>query len=518
MRTAVLGFCAVLLVAAVAAAPSAAAPPAEPASWPMPLVRFEPQPGATIVVDGIGEMRGTVEVRRVGDGLAVINELPLEEYLLGLAEVPSTWPAAALEAQAIAARTFAVRSALTPSLAPHRVAGADICATQACQVYDGIERERRDAGGAWADAVRATANRVLLDRGVPILAKYASSNGGASEYGGHPYLPAVLDPDDAATSPYVSWQSVIPLAEVERALPGTGRLVEVNRAGDVVVLRREQPDGIVLDEGIAPLELRRALNRTVATPPGVPVPVPSHRFVARTEGDTVVLDGSGYGHLVGMSQYGALGKALRGMASDDILAAYYAGLRSTAVDPATLPAVLRVAVELDATEVVVRPSGGRFRVRAADGAAVAELTGGEWQVTPDGDVLRVAGHTRAIGLQAARIAANVVRLSLSAPARVEVDDPHRRAVGVLDVGEHEVLVGHTGPVAVVADAGGGRVERAEVGSAVVVRAARVAAPASGEAGPRGAAPTGRAGPAVVAAAAAAAVASAAERTRRDFRR
>lgn len=463
VRLAILGLLSVLGAVALAVQPTTGAGAADHGwQWQTPVVRFEPEPGTTVTVDGVGELRGTLELRRYGGGVAVINELPLDEYLLGLAEVPSTWPAAALEAQVIAARTFAIRTLLTPSSAPHRAAGADICATESCQVYDGVDRERRDVGGAWAAAVRATSNRVLLYEGAPILAKYASSNGGQSDDGGYPYLPAAPDPDDAAVSPHATWQSVVPLAEIERVLPGGGRLVEVNRAGDVVVLRREQPDGSLLDEGLAPLAFRRALNRGVPTPPSVPVPVPSHRFVARTQDGVVVLDGSGYGHLVGMSQYGALGKAQRGMSADDILASYYAGLRPTSVDPAALPPLIRVAVALDVPEVAVRPNGGRFRVRAADGAPIAELADGDWRATPDSDALQVAGAAAPTALQAKRIRPDIVRVSLGVPARVEVLDPGARSLGVLDAGTHDLAVSDVDRVAVVADAGGGRVDRVEL--------------------------------------------------------
>ena len=506
-----------MVVLVGAAAPGPATAIGTTSSWPTAVVRFEPQPGATVAVEGIGELRGTVELRRVPEGIAVINELPLDEYLLGLAEVPSTWPAAALEAQAIAARTFAVRSALVPSSAPHRLAGADICATEACQVYQGVERERRDVAGAWAAAVRSTSNRLLLHDGAPILAKYASSNGGHAEDGGYPYLPAAPDPDDAGVSPYTTWQSVIPLAEIEQALPGAGRLLEVNGAGDVVVLRREQPDATIVDEGLAPLDFRRALNRVVPTPAGVPVPVPSHRFAAHTQGDVVVLDGSGYGHLVGMSQYGALGKALRGMGADDILAAYYAGIRSTPVDPAALPPLIRVAMRLDATDVKVQPVGGRFRVRAADGAAIAELTGGEWSVTPEPEALLVAGNAPPTALRAERVRASVVRVWLGAAARVEVVDRTARSVGVLDAGPHDLLVADVDRVVVVADAGGGRVERAEVGPVARAHVATAGAAAAIATQPPQTPPMRvprRAVPALVAAGAAALAGVGATRARR----
>ena len=431
-------------------------------AWTTPHVRFEPSPGATLVVDEVGEFRGSVEIRRAGGGVAVINELPLDEYLLGLAEVPSNWPDAALEAQVIAARTFAVRSALVTSTAPHRVAGADICATQACQVYDGMDRERRDVGGRWTAAVRRTSNRFLLHDGFPILAKYSSSNGGFSEPGGFPYLPAVVDPDDAATSPWASWRSVLSLEDVAVAAPGEGRLVEVNRAADVVVLRREHDDGSVLDQGLSPTDFRRALNTRAPTPAGVPVPVPSTRFVAHTEGDVVVLQGGGYGHLVGMSQYGALGKALRGMGTDDILAAYYGGFRSVVVDPAQLPSTIRVAVALDHASVTVRSTSGRFRVRAADGAPIAELVGGAWTATPDGDGLEVTGPARAARLRADRLSASVLRIAFDEVSRVMVEDGSRRDLGVLEPGVHDLAIADVPALAVVADPGGGRLERVEV--------------------------------------------------------
>lgn len=473
-------------------APAAAA--GDDRSWTTTAVRFEPQPGTTLVVDGLGELRGSVEVRRTPGGLAVINDLPVEEYLLGLAEVPSTWPAAALEAQVIAARTYAVRSMLVESSAPHRQAGADICATQACQVYDGVDRERRDAGGAWAAAVRRTAGQLLLYQGSPILAKYSSSNGGRSDPGGAPYLPLVEDPDDLATSPWATWTSRIPLDQVAAALPGPGALVEVNRAGDVTVLRREQPDGTVVDQGYRPDEVRRALNAGVPTPQGVPVPVPSIRFTARTEEGVAVLDGAGYGHLTGMSQYGALGKARRGMSAADILAAYYGGLRPVDVSD-RMPETIRVAIALDAPSVAVRATSGRFRVRAGDGVAVAHLTGGAWSVAPDGSGVAVAGPAPPVALAAVRSSAELVEVSLAVPARVVVQDAGApRDLGVLDAGVHRVPVSDVPAVHVQADAGGGRVEQVAVArpEEVPVGALAVARPepvvaAAGPAAPAGAA-------------------------------
>ena len=142
-------------------------------------VRFEPlQAGdGGLTVAGTGSYRGAIEVRRSGRGLAVVNDLPLEQYVRGIDEVPPSWPAAALQAQAIAARTYAAHKALTGE--PRwREVGADICATSTCQVYRGLDTERRAQGHGWLPAVEATAGRALLEGGRPIMASYSSTANG----------------------------------------------------------------------------------------------------------------------------------------------------------------------------------------------------------------------------------------------------------------------------------------------------------------------------------------------------
>src|SRR2546421_12653350 len=87
-----------------------------------------------------------------------------------------------------------------------------------------------------------------------------------------------------------------------------------------------------------------------ATGGGLPIPEalprasPSDRFGLASSGDTVPVDGGGYGHGVGMSQWGAYGKARRGMRAADILAAYYGGLRPTTLPAGQLPATIKVAL------------------------------------------------------------------------------------------------------------------------------------------------------------------------------
>jgi len=142
-------------------------------------VRFEPLvagPGG-LTVAGSGSYRGAIEVRPNGRALAVVNDLPLEDYVRGIDEVPPSWPAAALQAQAIAARTYAAHTAAAGD-ARWRAVGADICATSTCQVYRGLDTERRAQGYGWLPAVAATAGRALFEQGRPIMASYSSTANG----------------------------------------------------------------------------------------------------------------------------------------------------------------------------------------------------------------------------------------------------------------------------------------------------------------------------------------------------
>ena len=142
-------------------------------------VRFEPLGASAggLTVAGTGSYRGSIEVRPNGRSLAVLNDVALEEYVRGIDEVPPSWPAAALQAQAIAARTYAAHKAVTGE-ARWRAVGADICATATCQVYRGLDAERKAQGHGWLPAVEATAGRALLEGGRPIMASYSSTANG----------------------------------------------------------------------------------------------------------------------------------------------------------------------------------------------------------------------------------------------------------------------------------------------------------------------------------------------------
>jgi SpoIID/LytB domain protein len=146
--------------------------------------------------------------------LRLVLRLPMQKYLYGLGEVPSSWPQASLRSQAIAGRTYALEKVRRSG--QHRYP----CD---CAVYDSTldqayigDAKRTGSGVYWDDwkgAVNATRNRVVLYRGAPIQALYSSSSGGHTEnnenvWGGSPvpYLRGVSDrADDVSANPNHTW-------------------------------------------------------------------------------------------------------------------------------------------------------------------------------------------------------------------------------------------------------------------------------------------------------------------------
>jgi SpoIID/LytB domain protein len=186
-----------------------------------PVLRVQHH-GTTITTpgpQGSTFQRGSHDIIRPRDHLGqllssyhTVQNLPsVEQYLLGLAEVPTSWEAPALRAQAITGRTYALRTAANrPSCR------CDIFATPTHQAYGGAAPEL-GSGGAWRRAVEDTAEQVLTHGGVLAETFYSSSHGGRSEnvedswaYGTTPipYLRSVEDPWSLASggNPCTSWE------------------------------------------------------------------------------------------------------------------------------------------------------------------------------------------------------------------------------------------------------------------------------------------------------------------------
>jgi SpoIID/LytB domain protein len=175
-----------------------------------------------VAATGHGYRDGRLTVR-LGDpgSLDIVNEgLTMQQYLRGLGEVPSSWPSAALEAQAIAARTYAYRRVLKP-----RASTYDITATTYDQAFIGVDATGDQSGARWIAAVDATDQQILTYQGTPIEALYSASNGGYVTSGGYvfgtnlAYLRDDVDPYDEGTgNPNHRWTRSFSGAELGQYL------------------------------------------------------------------------------------------------------------------------------------------------------------------------------------------------------------------------------------------------------------------------------------------------------------
>ena len=168
--------------------------------------------------------------------MRMILVVPSEGYLFGLGEVPSSWPSAALRAQAVAARTYAFKKAASGQ---HRTGcNCALYDSSLDQVYIGWAKEGGTLGGRWVRSVRDTAGQVVEYSGQLISAFYTSSDGGHTEnnenvWGGTPlpYLRGVCDPGDfTQANPNRVWDVTYRAAAVTDRLRGyTGNIGTVTR-------------------------------------------------------------------------------------------------------------------------------------------------------------------------------------------------------------------------------------------------------------------------------------------------
>lgn len=184
--------------------------------------------------------RGRIEVLGSEDAFTVVNELPLEDYLLGVVPnelAPDPFPQIeALKAQAVAARTYILRN-----LGQFADQGYDICATDQCQVYRGFDTEHELA----TEAVRETRGLIATYDGEPINALYSSTCGGRTENSENvfgealPYLVSTIchyehpEPQPfSSTAAYSDWEAgLLGIAGV-RTFNDAGLFLGLGETGD----------------------------------------------------------------------------------------------------------------------------------------------------------------------------------------------------------------------------------------------------------------------------------------------
>ena len=271
---------------------------------------------------GSRTLRGQLRVRARSGRVEVLNRVGLEEYVASTVggEMSPSWPREALRAQAVAARTYVLHEA-----AKRQAAAWDVRATALSQVYRGLEAETDET----RSAARATRSEVLTYRGEPILAVFHSTAGGRTATAGEvwgrdlPYL-RVVEVEEEDDAPHTYWRAVFSPSDLAGQLDAAG--VAVQRVEGLRVTRRTRSGRVERLEvrgARAVEELRGERLRQLVRALGLR----STLFDIRHGSEGFAFVGSGYGHGVGMSQWGARALAERGVSYQRILARFYPGTR-----------------------------------------------------------------------------------------------------------------------------------------------------------------------------------------------
>jgi stage II sporulation protein D len=289
--------------------------------------------------------RGEILLSATDSGLLVVNRLPMDSYLRGVVplEIGSRTPAemAAVQAQAVAARTYAYKH-LDDARA------FDMYATVQDQVYGGVDAEKPQSD----DAITTTADVVVLYNGQPITTPYHSTCGGSTaavsevwyDQSDQPYLRPVSDRIPGTShfycdpSPRFSWTQSYDGAALKAVMekylaaytnaPKTnlGRITDVRtqgrtQSGRIAALIIQTESGSYTLKG-------NDIRFVLRDPKGTILNSTFFDYTASMSGGEVsslTITGRGYGHGIGMCQWGAIGRARAGQNYRTILETYYPG-------------------------------------------------------------------------------------------------------------------------------------------------------------------------------------------------
>ncbi|MCX5680041.1 MAG: SpoIID/LytB domain-containing protein [Candidatus Omnitrophica bacterium] len=273
--------------------------------------------------------RGSVDIVRKDNGkLLVINNIDMDDYLYGVLyhEVSHRWPAECLKAQAIAARTFALEQARGNKGQPY-----DLRCDIYSQVYGGRDGEK------WSTthAVDSTRGKVLTFNGDIFPTYYHATCAGYTEDASNLWNADIaplkgVPCNFCGNSKHYRWAKELPLANVESKLKDSGykighiksvNILSKNRSG------RNENIEIKDDTGTSVVLTGKDFRQIFG-----PNEIRSTKFDAEIKRGNLMLNGMGWGHGVGMCQWGAYGMALRGKKCDDILKYYYPGTEIMAID------------------------------------------------------------------------------------------------------------------------------------------------------------------------------------------
>lgn len=298
---------------------------------------------------GKSDYRGALKILQSDDNsFSIINILPVEQYLRGVVPLEigrkGTADSAAVQAQAVAARTYTYKR-----MEERHDWNYDLLPTVADQVYGGASAEHVGSDRA----IEATEGKVLVYGGELVDALYHSTCGGytASKedvWGGvpFPYLKSRSDimPNGAAycgISPLRTWKEVWSVSDFSRLIekyskitPGQERFTgTVNGVRIVSATNSGRVTGCIVSGAEGQFryggdKIRFVFRRPVAGN-GI---LYSSNFTISKQGSSIVAQGKGYGHGIGMCQMGAIGRARRGQSYLEILKAYYTNITIEDVD------------------------------------------------------------------------------------------------------------------------------------------------------------------------------------------
>ncbi len=304
------------------------------------VLYLRPQKETSAISFGQNRYAGIFIIRQLSGGLLVVNELPLEQYLRSVvpSEMPSAWPMDALKAQTVAARTFALYKMRHSE---HKY--YDVCNTTHCQVYDGLGVETKSSD----NAVKETYGQVILYHHEPILAAFHADSGGRTENSEDvwdtklPYLRSVAD--GTTDSPEHHWRISMTPFDFVRHLRDAGHNVGKIEAIELSPIDSAAPDrtqgggvryALVIGSGgkikLPGYALRRifGLKSTRFSIKALPETentrsqgLNAQKISAATR--TILFDGYGSGHRLGLSQWGAYDLSLKHENYLDILYDYY---------------------------------------------------------------------------------------------------------------------------------------------------------------------------------------------------
>jgi stage II sporulation protein D len=280
--------------------------------WRGSQLLIEPEAGGYVWI-GNGWYRGKVRLVATKSGLFAINNLDLEQYLYSVigAEMHPDWPLEALKAQAVAARTYTLYKLKTSSSPLF-----DMGNTVIWQVYKGLNTESINT----QTAVEATTSQIMTYKGKPILAVFHAAGGGHTEnvenvwLNSLPYLRGVPDYDQ--DTPAYQWIKRFSPSQVSSKLgiSNVKRFISLRRSPYGRVLRMKVV-GTSSSKYFTGVQLRERLGLRSA----------KFRVIPTESGFTI--EGNGFGHGLGLSQWGAYKLALQGSTYDKILRHYYQGVK-----------------------------------------------------------------------------------------------------------------------------------------------------------------------------------------------